>query len=245
MPRNARRKIDGLPVHVVQRGNDRSPCFRREADHELYIGLLVELAPLFECDVHAYALMTNHVHMLMTPRRGDGPSHLMKHLGQRFVQHFNRSHSRTGTLWEGRFRSHLVDSDSYLFQCQRYIELNPVRAQMVSQPWMYRWTSYRANAGLEASLLVVPHPNYLALGANLEECATRYRTFFREPPGIAELADIRRCINTGSSFGSRDFLIQLEERLGRRPDAAARGRPKGKGRSAIVPPDGKRGLSPV
>ena len=244
MPRNSRRKVDGVPVHIVQRGVDRSACFRQDEDCELYIGLLVELAPLFECEVHAYALMTNHVHMLISPRRGDGPSHLMKHLGQRYVQHFNRSYQRTGTLWEGRFKSHLVDSQSYLFQCHRYIELNPVRALMVDEPWQYRWSSYRTNAGLESSLLIVPHPSYMALGTDEEERATRYRTFFCDAPGESELAQIRRCINTGSCLGTPQFVARLEEQLARRAKAAAQGRPKGEG-NATVPPGGKRGLSPV
>jgi len=241
MPRNSRRRFPGIPLHIVQRGNDRIPCFRSDQDLALYLGLLKELTPRFECHIHAYVLMTNHVHLLLTSQQPDGPSCLMRDLGQRYVQHFNKSHQRTGTLWEGRFRSHIVDSETYLFTCQRYIELNPVRAGIVFSPSEYPWSSYRANAGLEGSPLIVPHELYLRLGATGDERQRRYRELFRAPPGASELEEIRRCLNSGSALGCETFLTQLETLLGR----SAKTRPRGRPKRESVPPDGKRALTPV
>jgi putative transposase len=207
----------------------------------MYTGLLNELAGRFECEIHAYVLMTNHVHLLLSPHDANGPSRLMKNLSQRYAQHFNKTNQRTGTLWEGRFRSHIVDSEAYLFTCQRYIELNPVRARMVAAPWEYPWSSYRANAGLEASLFLVPHQHYLGLGATDEERHRHYRQFFMNAPSSSELDCIRHCINTGSTLGTEGFLKGLEDFLGRRAKARPQGRPKRHG----IPPDGKRKLTPV
>jgi len=243
MPRNARRKLAQVPLHVVQRGVDRCATFRSNDDFALYLGLLNELGPSFDCSLHAYVLMTNHVHLLLTSGTVDGPSLLMKHLGQRYVQTFNRRFERTGPLWEGRFRSHPVDGGMYFFRCHRYIELNPVRAGMVRHPWEYPWSSYRGNSGLDASIILRPHARYTDLGTSYEERAARYRGYFEHPPTEADLAEIRRSINSGSAFGSAEFVSDLEARLGRRSKALARGRPKGSGQ--IVLPDGKRGLSPV
>jgi putative transposase len=217
------------------------PCFLGHHDLAVYVGLLNELAPKFECDVHSYVLMTNHVHLLLSPRDADAPSHLMKRIGQRYAQYFNRTHERTGTLWEGRFRSHIVDSESYLFTCQRYIELNPVRAGMVTAPWQYPWSSYRANAGLEGSLFVVPHRHYRGLGSTEAERHQQYRSLFDDAPSRSELDCIRHCINSGSALGREEFLSKLEDFLGRR----AKLRPQGRPRRGNVPPGGKRGLTPV
>jgi putative transposase len=137
MPRRARFRLAGHPIHLIQRGNNRSACFRSERDRVLFLGLLNELGREHRCAIHGYVLMTNHVHLLLTPMEPQGPSLFMKHLGQRYVQHFNKVHGRTGSLWEGRFRSSIVESSDYFFRCQRYIELNPVRAGMVVCPEEY------------------------------------------------------------------------------------------------------------
>lgn len=142
MPRRARLRVAGLPLHLIQRGNNRSACFYADEDYTLYLHHLGELARKFRCAVHAYVLMTNHVHLLLSPVREDGPSLLMKHLGQRYVQYINKTYRRSGTLWEGRFRSSIVQERGYLLRCYRYIELNPVRAGMVRHPRDYRWSSY-------------------------------------------------------------------------------------------------------
>lgn len=141
MPRRARLSLPGIPWHIIQRGNSRSVCFYDEEDCRRYLDELSELAPRFGCAVHAYVLMTNHVHLLLTPVREDSAALLMKHLGQHYVQYVNRVYRRSGTLWEGRFRSCLTQSEDYVLACYRYIELNPVRAGMVRHPGDYRWSS--------------------------------------------------------------------------------------------------------
>jgi len=146
MPRRARLRLAGLLLHIMQRGNNRTACFFADEDYALYLHHLKELSRKFRCAVHAYVLMTNHVHLLLTPAREDGPSLLMKHLGQRYVQYVNRTYRRSGTLWEGRFRSSIVQERGYLLRCHRYIELNSVRAGMVMHPRDYCWSSYCSNA---------------------------------------------------------------------------------------------------
>ena len=245
MPRHARLRISDLPLHVIQRGNNRAACFVDENDYTLYLGLLQELSPLFACNIHAYVLMTNHVHMLATPGVSDGLSRMMKHLGQRYVQHFNRRHGRTGTLWEGRFRSSIVDSETYLFRCQRYVELNPVRAGMVSHPLEHRWSSYRHNTGLEPSLFVVPHPQFMSLGNTPEQRASIYRDMFREALTNDVIEEIRRAANAGYALGSPAFLERLGKSLNRRVSPGTNGRPR-KGTSPGRPSAPRnRGLSPV
>src|SRR5438105_2497922 len=143
MPRRARLTAAGVPAHVIQRGNNRGACFFADDDYAFYVHYLEELAKQFGCAIHAYVLMTNHVHLLLTPEQANSASQLMKHLGQRYVQYVNRSYRRSGTLWEGRFRSCLTQEETYVLACYRYIELNPVRAQMARHPREYRWSSYR------------------------------------------------------------------------------------------------------
>ena len=160
MPRRPRLKLAGIPVHLIQRGNNRGACFFEDDDYQFYLDHLGEPCRKYRVDLHAYVLMTTHVHLLMTPKKGEGASQVMKHLGQRYVQYVNRTYRRSGTLWEGRFRSCLVGEEEYLLGCQRYIELNPVRAGMVEHPGEYRWSSYRCNAQGSANALIRPHPLY-------------------------------------------------------------------------------------
>ncbi len=157
MPRRARLSLPGIPWHIIQRGNNRAVCFHAEADYQFYLHYLNEFANKFGCQLHAYVLMTNHVHLLLTPAREDSAGLLMKHLGQRYVQYVNRTYQRTGTLWEGRFRSCLTQTEDYVLACYRYIELNPVRAGMVMKPQDYRWSSYHANGLGKPNALITPH----------------------------------------------------------------------------------------
>jgi putative transposase len=225
MPRHARLKIAGLPLHIIQRGNNRGNCFFEGRDYVLYLGLLEELGNLFSCALHAYVLMTNHVHLLLTPQNIDGASSLMKHLGQRYVQHVNRTYGRTGTLWEGRFRSSLVDSETYLMRCYRYIELNPVRAEMVTHPGNYPWSSYAANAEGKQCALVKPHGNFLALGDGSEERLERYRALVDEPLTLSQLQEIRDAANGGFALGSPSFVDNLQRQLNKRAVRGCPGRP--------------------
>jgi len=168
--------------------------------------------------------MTNHVHLLVTPHERDSLSELMRKLGQRYVQHFNRVHRRTGTLWEGRFRSCLVDSQNYFLRCHRYIELNPVRAGMARRPSEYPWSSYGTNGLGEYSSLVEPHPTYLALGRDPAQRRTAYRHLFKAEITNAELEEIRVAANSGFALGSKAFIAELERISGRRPVRAPRSR---------------------
>ena len=216
MPRHARIRLPGYPLHVRQRGNNGSACFVTDADRVLYLALLDELSKKENCRIHAYVLMTNHVHLLATPVERESMSELMRKLGQKYVQHFNRVHKRTGTLWEGRFRSCLVDTETYLLRCHRYIELNPVRAGMARGPAEYAWSSHRANARGEPSTLLEAHPTVLALGRNPAARRTAYRELFREDLSNVELEEIRSASRGGFALGSKQFIAEIEKACGRR-----------------------------
>ncbi|HET9734245.1 MAG TPA: transposase [Burkholderiales bacterium] len=226
MARQPRPILPGVALHIVQRGNDRADCFRRDGDYMLYLTHLRELADELGCAVHAYCLMTNHVHLLLTPPAADACATLMRNLGQRYVQRFNRAYERTGTLWEGRFRSFLVDSAGYVLACYRYIEQNPLRAGMVPAPSAYPWSSYHANAGLRLDPLVTPHPEYLSLS---EDPARRQRAYRELVEGMLaqdDLTRIREAAQNGMPLGGEAFKARIEIGLGRRVGRIRPGRPK-------------------
>ncbi|RLJ62655.1 transposase [Sulfurisoma sediminicola] len=225
MPRRARIALPGVPLHLIQRGNNRQACFFAEDDCRFYLDWLAEHAPRSGCQVHAWVLMTNHVHLLLTPEAEDSAGRLMKALGQRYVQYVNRTYRRSGSLWEGRFRSCIAGEESYVLGCQRYIELNPVRAGMVEHPAEYPWSSYRANARGEAGRVpLTPHPLYLALGRDDGERRAAYRELFRYElePGLVD--EIRRATNGNFALGSTAFQQQVTAMLGRRASRGAPGR---------------------
>ena len=226
MPRHARLRAAGLPLHVIQRGNNRTACFYADRDYALYLQHLEELARRFGCAVHAYVLMTNHVHLLLTPDGEDGASLLMKRLGQRYVQYVNRTYRRSGTLWEGRFRSSIVQQQGYLLRCQRYIEINPVRAGIVRHPGDYRWSSYRSNAEGSPSRLLTPHEVFVALGAQEGERLAAYRALFQSELDLEQVKEIRLAVNGGFALGNTRFRAQIAGMLGRRVEPGMSGRPK-------------------
>lgn len=235
MPRRARIALPNVPIHLIQRGNNRQPCFFADEDYCRYLDWLAEYASKTGCRIHAYVLMTNHVHLLISSGRADAGGALMKLLGQRYVQYVNRAYQRSGTLWEGRFRSCPVQEESYLLGCQRYIELNPVRASMVTHPADYRWSSYRANAQGEADPLVQPHPLYAALGIDAATRQTAYRELFRYElePGMAD--EIRRATNGNFALGGERFAARVAEMIGRRVVPGQSGRP----RKLVAPQSGE------
>ena len=216
MPRRARLALDGVSTHLVQRGIDRGACFFRDEDRLHYLALLAELAPALGCAVHAYVLMTNHVHLLVTPSRADALSRLMRHLNQRYVQAVNRAYLRSGTLWEGRFRSCLVDSEAYVLACQRYIELNPVRAGIVRDARDYPWSSHRMNASTLPSALLTPHEVFLALAPDATSRVAAYRALFAQALPGDVVAGIRRATAGSYALGGPRFQEQVGAMAGRR-----------------------------
>ena len=196
MPRTARSVLVGCPLHIVQRGINRNACFFSESDYRQYLHYLAEFSERFACSVHAYCLMTNHVHMLVTPHDSGSCALLMKNLGQHYVQGVNQRLQRSGTLWEGRFHSSLVTSDSYLLACYRYIECNPVRAGMVVRPGDYPRSSHRSNAG-ERRDFVRAHRAYESVGV------AAYKAMCEADLPTPVLDDIRKAIRVGCAVGTR------------------------------------------
>lgn len=225
MPRRSRLLMPGVPLHVIQRGNNRQACFVADEDYRFYLEWLSEYAVREAVQIHAYVLMTNHVHLLVSSPSLGGAGQLMKALGQRYVQYFNREYRRSGTLWEGRFRSCLVEQETYLLRCQRYIELNPVRAGMVVHPAEYRWSSYRANAQGETLPMVTPHEMYRSLGVDRDERLARYRDLFRSELDPGQVDIIRAATNGNYVLGSERFAEQISQALGRRTTKGKAGRP--------------------
>ncbi|TXT24776.1 MAG: Uncharacterized protein FD134_1372 [Gallionellaceae bacterium] len=226
MPRRARLSIPGIPWHIIQRGNNRSVCFHAEEDYRLYLHYLEEFSAKLGCAVHAYVLMTNHVHLLLTPQRADSAALLMKNLGQRYVQYANHTYRRSGTLWEGRFRSCLTQTEDYVLACYRYIELNPVRAGMVIRPQDYRWSSYHANALGKASSLIVPHEEYFRLGRDAAERQEAYCALFKAHLDEEVIGQIRGATNGNYALGGERFQREIEAALGRRASRGQSGRPR-------------------
>lgn len=224
MPRRRRLPVTGLPVHIIQRGNNRQACFYAEVDYQFFLHHLGELAKRFKCELHAYVLMTNHAHLLLTPYFERGPSLLMKFLGQRYVQYINRTYRRSGTLWEGRFRSSFVQDGRYLLACYRYIEMNPVRANMVRHPIDYPWSSYAANAEGKPVAWLTPHGEYLALGSDNEKRQAAYRDLFATDLDPQLLREIRTSAHSGYSIGSRRFREEIENALKQRATPRGPGR---------------------
>jgi putative transposase len=216
MPRRQRIRIPGLTLHVTQRGNNRLPCFWTETDRRVYLSLLREMSSRFECAIHAYVLMTNHVHLLLTSEAADGASLMMKNLGQQYVQYVNRTRQRTGSLWDGRFKSSIVDTDLYLFRCHQYVEMNPVRARLTGRPGDYPWSSHLSNACDFPSDIVKPHQKVLALGTDADERKEAYRRLFDLELTAGELEEIRAATEGGFALGSDEFLERLEGAIGGR-----------------------------
>jgi putative transposase len=226
MPRRTRVHIAGLPLHIVQRGHNRDACFFGDDDRQGYLHWLGEGLSATGCLLHAYVLMTNHVHLLVTAPEAGAVARLMISLGRHYVQYINRSYRRTGTLWDSRYKSSLVDADAYLLCCQRYIELNPVRAGMVNAPDAYAWSSYRCNGEGRADRLVTPHAVYLALGADASSRLEAYRALFRSHFDSEALAAIRLGVQQSQPVGSPRFLDTIERMTGQRREPKPRGRPR-------------------
>ena len=226
MARKPRFNIVGIPQHIIQRGNNRAACFYNEEDYRFYLKCLEESAEKFNCLIHAYVLMTNHVHILATPQQKYSVSQMMQSIGRKYVRYINTSYQRSGTLWEGRFKSSLVDTQTYFLVCMRYIELNPVRAGMNEIPGEYKWSSYQANGYGKKDTCLTEHPVYLDL-ANCKKMRTHaYRALFSNAIAYEHLHEIRETLNQELVLGNTFFKEQIKLMTKRRVEAGKPGRPK-------------------
>lgn len=223
MARLPRFILPGHPQHVIVRGNNRDAIFNAEEDYHFYLDKLQVAAKKHQCDIHAYVLMTNHVHLLVTPRSADGIPKMIQMLGRYYVQYFNSTCHRSGTLWEGRYKACLIDSETYALTCYRYIELNPVRAGMVSHPAEYPWSSYCGNALGDHDALLTPHPLFLSLGGSDVERQAAYRALFEAHLDEKTLDDVRASINKAWVLGSENFKKAIAIQLNRRTSPLPRG----------------------
>ncbi len=226
MPRRSRIHLAGMPLHIVQRGHNREACFFGDDDYTAYRHWLGEALQATGCQLHAYVLMTNHVHLLLTPPEPEAVSRLAISLGRRYVQYINKTYRRTGTLWDSRYKSSLVHADAYLLLCQRYIELNPVRAAMVDDPAHYRWSSYWLNGLGQADPLLTSHALYTGLGQDEAERLAAYRGLFRSELDTEAISDIRIALNQGQPLGNSRSIDSIERVTGQRREIKPRGRPR-------------------
>ena len=226
MARKPRFNLPGIPQHVIQRGNNREPCFYADEDYHRYLADLHDAAQRNRCCLHAYVLMTNHVHLLITPMAEHGVTHLMQDLGRIYVRYINDVYRRTGTLWEGRYKSSLIDSEAYLLTCMRYLELNPVRAVMVEHPGDYQWSSYGRNAYGKPNKLITPHPLYLQLGNDSVRQQHAYRELFRYHLDNDVLHAIREALNQELVLGRENFKDKIEQMAARQTRPGQSGRPR-------------------
>jgi len=223
MARLPRYVLPGNPQHVIQRGNNRSIIFHQKGDYLYYLDILKKASEKYDCEIHAYVLMTNHVHLLLTPQQENSISHMQQMIGRYYVRYFNDTYQRTGTLWEGRYKATLIDSEHYLLTCMRYIEMNPVRAKIVSSPDQYLWSSYKANAIGDTNSLIKFHPLYISLGSNNERRQLAYQQLFSQELPQRTVNDIRIKTNGGWVLGTDLFITQFEKNINRRLNPLPKG----------------------
>ena len=213
MPRKARFYLPGVPAHVIQRGNNRQAVFFADEDYQAYLNWLKAGSRVHGCVIHAYVLMTNHVHLLVTPGKEAAISGLMQYVGRYYVTYINDRYGRSGSLWEGRRKGCVIAQDDYLLACSRYIELTPVRAGMVAQPGAYRWSSYPGNTFGDHDDLLTKHELYVALAHSDNERQHAYRELFRNALDPDQLHDIRATTQTGTPLGTERLRHEIEVAL--------------------------------
>lgn len=223
MARLPRFMLPGQPQHVIQRGNNSELIFADTNDYFFYLECLINASKKQKVDIHAYVLMTNHVHLLVTPWTNNGIGLMMQSIGRRYVQYFNQRYHRTGTLWEGRYKATLLDSEEYLLACCRYIELNPVRARIVKNPAEYPWSSYHCNALGEIDDLVTPHSIYQATGNDVGQRIKAYQALFETDIESNVMNAIRMATNKAWVLGDERFKLKIEKLLNRQVSPKARG----------------------
>ena len=227
MARLPRLSIGGYPHHIIQRGNNRQTIFADESDVSRYLEALREVVTAHQIAIHAYVLMPNHVHLLATPPDAQAIGSAMQALGRRYVRWFNDRYKRTGALFEGRYRSTVIEADRYLLACMRYVELNPVRAGLVAAPEQYMWSSYRHHSGLVTDSLIHDHAIYWGLGNTPFDRQARYCQIFQREPTAGEVELIRQSTHGGWALGTGDFVTRVERLTTRRPLRKTAGRPSG------------------
>lgn len=242
MARTSRIVIPNLPHHIIQQGNDRQPIFRDEEDYQVFHAWMREAARQFKVAIHAYVLMGNHLHLLATPSDAQGLARMMQLLGRFYVPYFNRKYDRTGTLWQGRFKTSVIESDPYFLSCSRHIEMLPVREGVVPHPADYKWSSYLHHVGDKPDSLIADHPLYWALGNTPFEREAAYKQFMQQPIPQDEVNSLGLTVGKGWTLGSEQFQIQLEKKINRRVRPGKRGRPA-KMTSDSVPPSSSDGAS--
>lgn len=213
MPRKPRFYIPGVPAHVMQRGHNRNPIFFADQDYRQYLKILNRVAEQYDCQIHAYVLLTNHVHLLLTPASSQSISLLFQSLGRLYVAYINKTYQRSGTLWEGRHKGNVIDTDTYFLTCMQYIELNPVRAKMVSHPEDYPWSSYSANGLGQPNAILKPHKEYLALAKDQFDRLVIYRRLLESKMNQRLQADFEKSLQSGTPLGSQLFLDDIERKL--------------------------------
>ena len=226
MPRQPRLVIPGYPHHIILRGNNRSAIFYSDKDRRFFVNSIKESKEKTKSKIYAYCFMTNHVHLLVEPSTKEGMGNMIQSLGRRYVQYINKIHKRTGTLWEGRFKSSIVSKDEYLLCCSRYIELNPVRAGMVRHPIDYAWSSFSFKAEGRQDALLDEDPIYRGLGKTPREKQVNYKAMFKESIPEQTLGLIRNATQKGGIFGNKKFFEKISKLTGRSVVLRARGRPR-------------------
>jgi len=226
MPRKPRFFLPNIPVHVVIRGNARQVVFAEDTDRKVYLDWLKAATEKEKVNIHAYVLMDNHVHILLSTNEPHNISRVMQHIGRKYVPYFNHKYGKSGTLWEGRFKGSMIESEQYLLCCYRYIELNPVRANMVKRPEEWRWSSYACNAYGEKDKLIKPHEVYLMIHKDKNKRVDYYRGSFKQVLEPSLINDLRSAVQTGTPLGNDRFKEEVEQLLGVKVGYAKRGRPK-------------------
>lgn len=225
MARLPRLTVPGYPHHVIQRGNNRQPIVLSDADRETLLGLVADNARKHHVAWHAYVLMDNHFHLLLTPETADGVPQMMQAVGRRYVRYFNDLYHRSGTLWEGRYKSTLIQSEPYLLACMAYMDLNPVRAGMVEQASDFGWSSYRHYIGLTQDRRLTPHALYWGLGNTPFAREAAYAEMVRAGLSAQQVALITGAAARGWALGDADFVAELQKRTHRRVTESRPGRP--------------------
>jgi len=225
MARKPRNIAAGFPFHAIVRGNNRQPIFLDDEDRRSYKSVLQSAGMVHGLEVHGFVLMTNHVHLVVTPARPESLALVMQAVGRQYVRRFNHRHGRTGTLWEGRYRASIIQEDRYLLACLRYMEMNPVRAGIVAAPEAYAWSSHRHHLGLVVDPLVSPHSVYWALGNTPFDREVAYRHLFQEPPAVDE-HKLTQALLKGHAVAEAEFLDRLEATTGRAWVTRPVGRPR-------------------